>query len=106
MSNTVNALGARLFDDPRFQVSDKDRSDPPFYKFREYGHYEYEIVGRDGSLYSSQYWERFESNDLYDHNAKRYIREEGVKDIDEAIDILNEIRWGEERTEPAEDEAA
>jgi hypothetical protein len=82
-----------LFDDPRFHESAKDRSEPPFYKYREYSAGEAEIVGRDGSLYSSQYSGRNESWDLFDHNAKRFICEEGVKDIDEAIDILNEKRW-------------
>jgi hypothetical protein len=93
-----------LFDDPRFHESAKDRSEPPFYRYREYAAGDYEIVGRDGSLYSSHYWERHESFDLFDHNAKGFISEDGVKDIDEAIDILNEIRWGSERTEPAQDE--
>lgn len=89
----VNAHGIPLFNDPRFQEAESDRSDPPFYRYREYGHYEYEIVGRDGSHYTAQYSNYFESLDLFDHNAKRFLFEEGLKDIDEVIDVLNERRW-------------
>jgi hypothetical protein len=91
-SHTVNARGQLLFDDPRFRESDKDRSEPPFYRYREYGHYEYEIVGRDGSHFTSHYSERSESFDLFEH-GRGYLFEEGVKDIDEAVDLLNEQLW-------------
>jgi hypothetical protein len=87
---------AMFHNDPRFEASLLDREEPPFYRYREYGHYEYEIVGRDGSHFSSHAVgpDGDYGLDLFMHGkGGGYLCEEGLKDIDAVIDELNERRW-------------
>lgn len=87
---------SRFTSDRRYIDSDKDRADPTLYWYWEYCAGEADIVGRNGSHYSFQYHERREDGDLYDILARRFVCEDGVANIDDAIDILNEIYWREE----------
>jgi hypothetical protein len=80
----------RFHHDPRYVAATHD--DAPFYKVWEHRAGSAEIIGADGLVYSSQFDAHEEAWDLFCHQTKRFICEDGVRDLDHAIDILNEIR--------------
>lgn len=77
----------RFHNDPRYVAATHD--DAPVYKAWEHCAGQAEIIGRDGPVYSSQFDAQNECWDLFDHSTKRFVCEDGVRDLDHAIDILN-----------------
>ena len=83
---SVAFISRPLFTDPRFSAVD----DHDLFRYHECSPGEdAEIIGRDGSYFSSQ---RDRDGYIFDHDAKEFVAE-GLSDEAEIVDVLNERLW-------------